>query len=163
MVLICLLSWCGLGACHACHDKAKFTENGFHMRLLFAFSVLEVYRFVFYREVLPFPIYFHNIFLDYDVSLHILIVLVVTIPTSPRLSKTEFICKSYGVLFFLLDLPWSWSGVSGHTGVSGPNDRSLLPLEFPAFLPKCGAPLVSVWRFTGDGPESPVQPESPPK
>ena len=29
----CLLSWCGLGACRACHDKAKFTENGFHMRL----------------------------------------------------------------------------------------------------------------------------------
>ena len=29
LVLICLLSWCGLGACRACHDKAKFTENAF--------------------------------------------------------------------------------------------------------------------------------------
>ena len=28
-VLICLLSWCGLGACRACHDKAKFTETVF--------------------------------------------------------------------------------------------------------------------------------------
>ena len=35
LVLICLLSWCGLGACH---DKAKFTENGFHMRLLLHFG-----------------------------------------------------------------------------------------------------------------------------
>ena len=29
LVLIWILSWCGLGACRACHDKAKFTENGF--------------------------------------------------------------------------------------------------------------------------------------
>ena len=28
LVLIWLLSWCGLGACRACHDKTKFTENG---------------------------------------------------------------------------------------------------------------------------------------
>ena len=56
-------------------------------------------------ELLPFPIYFYNIFLDYDVSLHILVVLVVTIPTSPRISKTEFVCGRYRVFGFeiLLD------------------------------------------------------------
>ena len=32
-----------------------------------------------------------------DVSLHNLVVLVVTIPTSPRLSKTEFVCGRYCV------------------------------------------------------------------
>ena len=77
------------------------------------------------KEFLNFPIWFYNILLNYDVSLHNLVVLIVTIPTSPRLSKTEFICKSYGALNLPLDLPRSWSGVSGHTGVSGPNDRSL--------------------------------------
>ena len=46
-------------------------------------------------ELLPFPIYFYIIFLDYDVYLHILVVLVVTSPTSPRLSKTEFVGESY--------------------------------------------------------------------
>ena len=33
--------------------------------------------------------------LDYDVSLHILVELVVAISTSPRTSKTESGCKSY--------------------------------------------------------------------
>ena len=33
--------------------------------------------------------------LDYDVSLHILVELVVVISTSPRTSKTESGCKSY--------------------------------------------------------------------
>src|SRR5664279_3752915 len=35
--------------------------------------------------------------LDYDVSMHILVVLVVVILTSPRSSKTEFVCKRYCV------------------------------------------------------------------
>ena len=42
LVLIWILSWCGLGACRACHDKAKFTENGFHEYPI-AFLVLEVF------------------------------------------------------------------------------------------------------------------------
>ena len=43
--------------------------------------------------------------MDYDFSLHILVVLVVTIPTSPRLSKTEFVDESYciSILEFLLE------------------------------------------------------------
>ena len=46
-------------------------------------------------ELLPFPIYLYIIFLNYDVSLHILVVLIVTIPTSPSLSKTEFVGERY--------------------------------------------------------------------
>ena len=70
------------------------------------------------------------------------------IPTSPRLSKTEFICKRYGVLIFLMDLPRGCPGVSGPTGVSGPNDRSLRPLLF-------SLPNVFVWCVSGLGPEVP--------
>ena len=154
LVLICLESWCGLGACRARHDKAKFTENGFHMRLLLRFRYWRFCRFIraeefslpflckisiaclsfskvafvvlfpsklvlFLRtsiakvpafsvcekEFLTFSIWFYNIFLDYDVSMHNLVVLVVTIPTSPRLSKTEFVCERYCVFGFeiLLD------------------------------------------------------------
>ena len=144
LVLIWILSWCGLGAYHACHDKAKFTENGLHMRLLLRFRYWRFCRFIraedfslpfickisftcfiFTRlafvvlfqqnwfhviwtsfakhisfpvcenEFLTFPFWFYNIFLDYDVSLHNLVVLVVMIPTSPRLTKTEFVGESY--------------------------------------------------------------------
>ena len=35
--------------------------------------------------------------LDNDVSLHDLVILVAVIPTSPRISKTEFVCKRYHV------------------------------------------------------------------
>ena len=35
--------------------------------------------------------------MDYDVSLHNLVVFVAVIPTSPRLSKTEFVCERYCV------------------------------------------------------------------
>ena len=148
LVLIWLLSGCGLGACRARHDKAKFTENGFHLRFRYrrfcrfiraedfslpflckisiaclpfprvAFVVLfptklvllhsdfNCKRYGFFglrKRVLPFPFCFYDILLDYDVSLHILVVLVVTIPMSPRLSKTEFVGESYSVsvlLFF---------------------------------------------------------------
>ena len=50
---------------------------------------------VFNRKVLPFIFWFYHILLNNDVSLHNLVVLVVTIPTSPRLSKTEFVCGRY--------------------------------------------------------------------
>ena len=104
LVLICLLSWCGLGACRSCHEKAKLTENGFHMRLLLRFLVLEVYRFVFLREVLPFSIWFYPPLLDYDVFLYIFVELIVMIPTSlpclgsrtPRVKDTPFLGSVYG-------------------------------------------------------------------
>ena len=95
LVLICLLSWCGLGACRACHDKAKFTYKRFSYASPIAFLVLEVYRFVFHREVLPLSIWFYPPLLDYDVSLNLIVELVFTILTRPRSSKTESGCKRY--------------------------------------------------------------------
>ena len=59
-------------------------------------SVLKVLPIVLYREVKSFPMWFYLPLLDNDVSLHILVVLVVVISTSPRTSKTESVCKSYG-------------------------------------------------------------------
>ena len=50
---------------------------------------------VFNKRFLPLIIWLYHILLDYDVFLHNLVVLVVTIPTSPRLSKTEFVCGRY--------------------------------------------------------------------
>ena len=46
LVLIWLLPWRGIGACRACHDKAKVTENGFHMRLLLRFWYWRFCRFI---------------------------------------------------------------------------------------------------------------------
>ena len=57
--------------------------------------MLEVLPIVFHREVKPFPIWFYLPLLYNYVSLHILVLLVVLIPMSPRTSKTEFVCKSY--------------------------------------------------------------------
>ena len=65
------------------------------MKNILRFWCWRFYRSFFSREVLPFYTWFHPPSLDYDVSLHILVVLVVVIPTSTRTSKTEFVCKSY--------------------------------------------------------------------
>ena len=134
------------------HEKAKFTENGFHMRLHLRFRYWRFCRFNraegflpylrktfitclpcprvafvvllptklvllhsdfickingiigLRKRVLPLPICFYKILLYYDVSLHILVVLVVTIPMSPRLSKTEFVGESYSVSGFAVFL-----------------------------------------------------------
>ena len=81
------------------HLSSSFQQNWFHVIWTsfakdISFPVCEI-------EVDPFPFGFFNILLDYDVSLHNLVVLDVTIPTRPRLSKTEVICKSCGVLISL--------------------------------------------------------------
>ena len=65
------------------------------MKNLLRFLCWSFYRLFLYREVLPFYIWFYPLLLDYDVSLHNLVVLVVVIPTSPRTSKTEFVFKRY--------------------------------------------------------------------
>ena len=52
---------------------------------------------VFNKRFLPLIIWFYHILLKNDVSLHNLVVLVVTIPTSPSLPKTEFVCGRYCV------------------------------------------------------------------
>ena len=90
LVLIWLISLWGFGACCDFHNKLKFTENGFRMKNLLYFRFWSFSRFIFYREVSPFYIWFYTPLLDYDVFLHHLVVLVVVIPTSPRTSKTEF-------------------------------------------------------------------------
>ena len=77
--------------------SSSFQQNWFHVFWTsFAkdilFPICEI-------EVDPFPFGVYNILLDYDFSLNILVVLVVTIPTSPRLSKTEFVGESIAVLF----------------------------------------------------------------
>ena len=56
--------------------------------------MLKVLPIVLYREVKPFPIWFYLLLLDNDVFLHILVVLVVVISTSPRTSKTDFVRKT---------------------------------------------------------------------
>ena len=120
LVLIWLFSWCGLGACRARHDKTKFTKNGIHEYPI-AFLVLEVYRFVSFREVLHFPTWFYPTLLDYDVFLYILVKLVVTILTSLRSSKTESGCESYARFRFALSAVFQRGGSSGpSTGSSGP-------------------------------------------
>ena len=93
---------------------SSFQQNWFHVFWTsfakdFTFPVCEI-------KVDPFPFGFYNILLDYDVSLHNLVVLVVTLPLSPRLSKTEFVCKSYGVLFFC----WILSGDGPESPAKGP-------------------------------------------
>ena len=50
-----------------------------------------------YREVKPFIIWFYPPMMDYDVSLHNLVVLVVASSTSPRSSKTESGGKRYRI------------------------------------------------------------------
>ena len=95
LVLMWLFSLLGFGACRDLHDKPKFTENGFHMENLLRFRFWGFHRFVLFREVLPFYIWCYPHMMDYDVSLHDLVEHFVTIPTSPRSSKTESGCKSY--------------------------------------------------------------------
>jgi hypothetical protein len=61
-----------------------------------AFFILEVLPICLFREVKPFIIWFYTPLLDYDVSMHGFVELVIVIPTSPRSSKTESGCSSYG-------------------------------------------------------------------
>ena len=65
------------------------------MENLLRFWYLRFYRFVFYKEVLPFHIWFYDSLLDCDVCLHDLVVLFAAIPTSPRSWKIEFGCSRY--------------------------------------------------------------------
>ena len=115
--------------------SSSFQQNWFHVIWTsfakdISFPVCEI-------EVDPFPFGFYNILLDYDVSLHNLVVLDVTIPTSPRLSKTEFICKSYGVLFSLFG--------------SGPEMVRSLRSHRSLRSPCVSLPIDFVWCGTGLG------------
>ena len=70
LVLIWLLSWCGLGACRACHDKAKFTENDFHMRLLLRFWYWRFCRFILVCNYLQNLLYLFSIFPRISLVVH---------------------------------------------------------------------------------------------
>ena len=90
----------------------------------FGLHLQKIWSSGFNRKVLPLIIWFDHILLNNDVSLHNLVVLVVTIPTSPRLSKTEFVCESYCDVTlgrFLKREKKKGEGGSGQTGLqSGP-------------------------------------------
>ena len=82
------------------------------------------------------PICFYNILLDYDVSMHNLVVLVVTNPTSPRLSKTEFVGERYRVFSF-----WFYCfPVTGSTGRSmAGSTEPTFPCESYSVFPAPGS------------------------
>ena len=93
LVLIWILSWCGIGACRARHDKAKVTEKGFHMRLILRF------RFWRFLPVHPCGRFISTISLQ---NLHCLfatfprVAFVVLFPTKLVSRNLDFICNSYG-------------------------------------------------------------------
>src|SRR5680860_1745245 len=92
LVLICLLSWCGLGACRACHDKAKFTKNDFHMRLLLRFRYWRFCRFIRAEDLsLPFLCKISFACLPFSK-----VAFVVLFPTKLVLFHSDFICKRFG-------------------------------------------------------------------
>ena len=91
LVLIWLLSWCGLSACRACHDKAKFTENGFHMHLLLRFRYWRFCRFIRAEDFsLPFLCKISIACLPFSK-----VAFVVLFPTKLVLLLSDFICKRY--------------------------------------------------------------------
>ena len=105
--------------------------------------------------------------MDYDVFLYILVELIVTILTSPRLSKTESECESYARFHFALSAVFRRGGSSGRCpGSSGP----VFPWFFRLSLFSCFslegfrkfAPEVSPENSEGPeilvlGPEVPVR------
>ena len=133
--------------------SSSFQQNWFHViRTSFAkdiaFPVCE-------KEFLTFPICFYNILLDYDVSLHNLVVLVVTIPTSPRLSKTEFAGESYCVFIIGLFLDRKSKrkekmGLPGRPGQAQAGTRSAASGALPA-QPRAGWPAQAGGRPAPSG------------
>src|SRR3954471_5264205 len=83
------------------------------MNFLLRFLCWRFYRFIFLIEVKPFVIWIYPPLLYYNVSLHDLLEIVVLFETSPRSSKSESGCKSYGRFR------------SGMTGSTGPGSGSI--------------------------------------
>jgi hypothetical protein len=84
------------------------------MKLFLCFWCLEVLPVCLQREVKPFIIWFYPPWLDYDVSHHKVVELVVVISTSPRSSQTKSGCSSYCRFRFGI------SAVSGGPEIAGP-------------------------------------------
>jgi hypothetical protein len=130
------------------------------MKLLLCFWCLEVLPVCLCREVKPFFIWFYPPWLDYDVSMHRLVELVVVIPTSHRSSKTESRCSSYGRFGFSCFClfqgqrlrPWR-AGDSGLGGPETPAQNVFLPFFIRSFGPEPPGtfPCQSLWPLgTGD-------------
>jgi hypothetical protein len=83
------------------------------MEYFLHFWCLEVLPVCLRREVKPFIIWFYPPWLDYDVSLHKFVELVVVIPTSPRSSKTEFGCSSYCHFCFGISTSFRGAALAG--------------------------------------------------
>ena len=67
--------------CHPLSNKSGFVSFGLHLQMI-RFSDFQL-------KGLPFIFWFFHILLNNYVSMHNIVELVVTIPTSPRLSETE--------------------------------------------------------------------------
>ena len=128
---------------------------------------------VFNRKVLPFIIWFYHILLNNDVSLHILVVLVVTIPTSPRLSKTEFVCGRYcvfGIGSFLNRKLKGKMGAGLTAGLGRLPGRPIRPAPRPHCRPgpvpgrsaRVGPGLPPAWAGSQAGPPGWLPPASLP-
>jgi hypothetical protein len=83
------------------------------MKLFLHFWCLEVLRVCLRRDVKPFIIWFYPPWLDYDVSLHKVVDLIVVIPTSPRSSETESGCSSYCHFHFGISAVLGWLEIAG--------------------------------------------------
>ena len=92
--LWCVYAW-SCSACDYLRSKPKIIENGVRMENLLCFRFWRFYWLFIFRKVLPFYNWFYPPLLNYDVSLHDIVKLVVVIPTSPRTSKMEFVCESF--------------------------------------------------------------------
>ena len=75
--------------------------------------------------------------------------------------RTSF-AKVMGVLVFLSgSSPEMVRSLRSHRSLRPKGPGISGPVFFRHFMPKCGAPLLCARRYTGDGPESLVPPESP--
>ena len=110
--------------------------------------------------------------MDYDVSLHDLVELVIIFETSPSSSKTEFGCSSYDRFRIGVSVSFSKTGDSGVRTAETPVSRRNLRFE-----PACdstqypdrilggvsgpgdyGAATVTFWRAYKRAPSSPMVP-----
>ena len=95
--------------------------------------------------------------LDYDVSLHDLVVLVIMFETSPSSSKTEFGCSSYDRFRIGVSVSFSKTGDSGGRTPETPVlNRNL---RFESCVTAASTPgriLGGYWPEYPAGPDTPV-------
>ena len=127
------------------------------MNILWRFLCWRFYRFVIYREVKTFFFWFYPPVLDYDVSLHDLVELIIIFETSPSSSKTEFGCSSYDRFRIGVSVSFSKTGDSG--GSSPETPVSCRNLHFDSVCDSTqylGRILGGYWPEYPAGPDTPV-------